>query len=246
MAYHFYTSEVIDIIDESHNTKRFFFRIPELQEFKFGAGQFVMLNLPIQSKVTTRSYSIASPPNGTNTLELLISLNEEGLGTPYLFNRDMFKQVKVGSQLPMSQPLGKFMQLPFTSIESDICLICTGTGIAPFRSLLLDIKNRNVPHHKIDLIFGSRNEVDILYRSEMEELTNTLPGFRYTTVLSREQSPLYRGEKGYVHAVYEKLFLDKRPATFYICGWKEMVKEARERLQNMGYDKKNIKFELYD
>jgi ferredoxin-NADP reductase len=241
MAYQFYTAEVTNIIDESHNTKRFFFRIPEMQDFKYGAGQFVMLDLPIDSKIKTRSYSIASAPNGTNTLELLISLNAEGLGTPYLFNN-----IKVGSQLPLSQPAGKFMQPTFTSIDIDICMICTGTGIAPFRAFLHDIKNREVPHKNIDLIFGSRFEKDLLYREEMEELADTIKGFRYTTVLSREDSPAYTGEKGYVHQVYEKLYADKRPALFYLCGWKVMIKEARDKLQAMGYDKKAIKFELYD
>src|ERR1700739_3078724 len=241
MAYQFYTAEVTNIIAESHNTKRFFFRIPELSNFNYGAGQFVMLDLPIDSKIKTRSYSIASAPNGTNTLELLISLNAEGLGTPYLFNH-----IKVGSQLPLSQPAGKFMQPAFTSIDTDICMICTGTGIAPFRAFLHDIKNREVPHKNIDLIFGSRFEKDLLYREEMEELADTIKGFRYTTVLSRENSPTYTGEKVYVHQVYEKLYADKRPALFYLCGWKVMIKEARDKLQAMGYDKKAIKFELYD
>ncbi len=241
MAYQFYTAEVTKIIDESHNTRRFFFRIPEMEHFNYGAGQFVMLDLPIESKIKTRSYSIASAPDGSNTLELLISLNPEGLGTPYLFNN-----IKVGSTLPLSQPAGKFMQPPATNIDTDICMICTGTGIAPFRAFLHDIKNRKVPHGNINLIFGSRFEKDLLYREEMEELADIIPNFKYTTVLSREENPQYKGEKGYVHAVYEKLYEAKQPAMFYLCGWKVMVKEARDKLMAMGYDKKVIKFELYD
>jgi CDP-4-dehydro-6-deoxyglucose reductase len=46
--------------------------------------------------------------------------------------------------------------------------------------------------------------------------------------------------------VYEEIFADKRPAYFYMCGWSAMLKEARERLTNMGYAKDAIKFELYD
>ena len=201
MPYHFYNSEVIDIIDVNPMVKRFFFRIPEVEKFNFGAGQFVMLDLPIESKITTRSYSIASAPDGSNIIELLISLNESGLGTPYLFNH-----IKKGSQLPLSQPAGKFMQPPASSIDTDICMICTGTGIAPFRAYLKDIVNRQVQHKNIDLIFGSRYEKDLLYRDEMEALTKTIPGFRYTAVLSREQSPSWNGEKGYVHSIYERLF----------------------------------------
>ena len=133
MPYTFYNSEVVDIIDVTPLVKRYFFRIPEMENFNFAPGQFVQLDLPIDSKIKTRSYSIASAPEGTNIVELVISLNEQGLGTPYLF-----KEVKVGSKLPLSQPAGKFMKPPVAT-DADICLVCTGTGIAPFRSFLKDL-----------------------------------------------------------------------------------------------------------
>jgi len=240
MPYTFYNSEVVDIMDVNPLVKRYFFRISDFENFHFAPGQFVMLDLPIVSKITTRSYSIASAPEGTNIIELVISLNEQGLGTPYLFN-----EVKVGSKLPLSQPAGKFMKPP-VAIDTDICLVCTGTGIAPFRSFLIDLVNKKSEHKNIDLIFGTRYEKDILYKEEMEELSRTMPGFRFTTVLSRENSPAYTGKKGYVHEVYKELYADKRPAHFYLCGWKVMIKEAIQHLQDMGYDKKAIKFELYD
>jgi CDP-4-dehydro-6-deoxyglucose reductase len=210
-----------------------------MENFNFAPGQFVQLDLPIDSKIKTRSYSIASAPEGNNIIELVISLNAEGLGTPYLFN-----EVKVGSKLPLSQPAGKFMKPPVAT-DLDICLVCTGTGIAPFRSFLMDLIHKNTPHKNIDLIFGTRYEKDVLYKKEMEELSLTKPGFSFTTVLSREEKPSI-GKKGYVHQVYQELYADKRPANFYLCGWKVMIKEAIQNLQDMGYDKKAIKFELYD
>jgi ferredoxin-NADP reductase len=238
MPYTFYSSEVVEIIDVTPLVKRFFFRIPEMESFNFAPGQFVQLDLPIESKIKTRSYSIASAPEGTNVIELVISLNPEGLGTPYLFN-----EVKVGSKLPLSQPAGKFMKPPVT-IDTDICLVCTGTGIAPFRSFLKDLIHKNASHKNIDLIFGTRYANDILYREEMEELSHTMPGFSFTPVLSREAE--YTGKKGYVHQIYKELYADKRPAQFFLCGWKVMIKEAQQNLIEMGYDKKLIKFELYD
>lgn len=239
MAYTFYNSEVVEIIDVTPFVKRYFFRIPEMENFNFAPGQFVQLDLPIDSKIKTRSYSIASAPEGNNIIELVISLNEQGLGTPYMFN-----EVKVGSKLPLSQPAGKFMKPPVLT-DIDICLVCTGTGIAPFRSFLRDLVFRNIPHKNIDLIFGTRYERDILYREEMEQLSLTMPGFRFTSVLSREETPS-TSKKGYVHQIYMELYADKRPAHFYLCGWKVMIKEAIQNLQDMGYDKKAIKFELYD
>lgn len=241
-AYQFYDAEVINIIDETPNVKRFFLRINDLPNCNFIPGQFTLLDLPINSSQTTRAYSIASSPSITdNVFELVIVLKEGGLGTTYLFN-----EIKTGSTIKASTPIGKFIRLRPKSFDTELCFICTGTGIAPFRSMLLDIINHNIPHKEITLIFGTRTEKDILYRKEMEELQNKLPGFKYIPVLSRETSASWTGEKGYVHRIYQRQFADKRPVLFYICGWKVMILEAIKNLIEMGYEKKDVRYELYD
>ncbi|MBL0103418.1 MAG: ferredoxin--NADP reductase [Bacteroidetes bacterium] len=238
MVYKYSPSTIYKIVHESDLVRRFFFKVPDEIPFNFKAGQFVMLHLPIDSKYKNRSYSIASAPNEENTFELAIILNPRGLGTPYLW-----ENVAVGTQIDVSKPLGKFsLSLP---IEEDICFVCTGTGIAPLRSMLVDILNKNIPCKNLYMIFGNRFEKDIIYRSEMEDLQKKHPNFKFIPVLSRE-NPGWEGKKGYVHQVYEELFADRRPATFYLCGWRDMLHETRQRLEAMGYDKKHIKFESYD
>ena len=197
-----------------------------------------MLHLPIESKYKNRSYSIASPPYDNNTFELAIVLNPKGLGTPYLW-----ENVDKESIIDVSKPLGKFtLQQP---IEEDICFIGTGTGIAPLRSMIHFIFKNNIPHKNMYLIFGNRWEKDIIYHNEMKELAATHKHFNYIPVLSRD-NPGWNGKKGYVHQVYEEIFADKRPATFYLCGWRDMLHEARQRIEKMGYEKGKIKFESYD
>src|SRR6476661_3762611 len=99
------TGKVIKIEDATPTTKRFWIEIPELEKFNFKPGQFVTLDLPIHEKKNKRwrSYSIASAPDGTNTIELVIVLMEGGLGTTYLFN-----EVKEGSELTLRGPQGVF------------------------------------------------------------------------------------------------------------------------------------------
>jgi ferredoxin-NADP reductase len=238
MAYQFSDATIVNIIDENEVVKRYFIKVPEETPFTFKAGQFIMLDLPIDSKYTNRSYSIASPPSEDNIFELCIVINPKGMGTPYIF-----ENYKVGSTVKISRVLGKFViQQP---IDHDICFICTGTGIAPLRSQLLDIVNKNIPHRNIYMVFGNRWEKDILYRKEMEDLQAKIPSFQFIPVLSR-QNEGWTGRTGYVHAVYEELFSDKRPACFYLCGWADMLRDARQRLEAMGYDKKQVKFESYD
>lgn len=238
MSYIFNPCHVTKIISETDLVKRFFFKVSDEYTFDYKPGQFVMLLLPIESKYQNRSYSIASPPFGDNTFELAIVLNPKGLGTPYLWEK-----VEIGSAIEVSKPLGKFiLQEP---IEEDICFIGTGTGIAPLRSMILHIINNNIPYKNIYLIFGNRWEKDILYFKEFKELAEDHKNFNFIPVLSRD-NPGWTGKKGYVHEIYQEIFSDKRNATFYMCGWKDMLKDARLNLEKMGYDKKKIKFESYD
>ena len=231
------TGKVTRIIDVTHNTRRFWVQVPELDKFEFKAGQFVTLDLPIHEKKNKRwrSYSIASWPDDTNVFELLIVLDPNGLGTPYLFNN-----VTIGSELKFRGPQGVFTLKP--PLEKDIFMICTGTGIAPFRSMLHDIKNKQVPHRNIYLVFGTRTKNDLLYFDELTSLQKQIESFYFIPTLSRES---WDGNTGYVHAVYESLCMERKPAEFFLCGWKGMIDDAEKIILDMGYEKKDIHIEIY-
>lgn len=233
--------KVIRIENETPTTRRIWIEIAETNNFEFKAGQFVTLDLPIheQKNKRWRSYSIASAPDGSNVIELIIVLLEGGAGTTYIFN-----EVSVGSQLTLRGPLGKFT-LP-ELIDTDIFLICTGTGIAPFRSMVDYISKNNIPHKNIHLIFGCRKFSDALYEKELEEIQSKHPDIFYHPVFSREHEVPTGKYKGYVHTVYEQFTQEnKQPARFYLCGWKNMIDEAKERILALGYDKKAIHLEIY-
>ncbi len=96
-------------------------------------------------------------------------------------------------------------------IDKDLFLICTGTGIAPFRSMLQYILLHQVPHHDIYLIFGTRSRESLLYYEELKALEKQYPEFHYVPVLSRET---WEGETGYVHEAYTKRLANNQPARF--------------------------------
>ncbi len=238
------TGKIIRIEQQAEHSCRFFIKVPELDVFDFKPGQFVTLDLPIDEKPhkRLRSYSIASWPDGTNVFELCIVLLPEGKGTNYLFT-----EVKVGDEIKLRGPVGVFT-LP-ELIEKDIYLICTGTGVAPFRSMLHYIADHKVPHKNIYLVFGSRKKNNLLYYDELNQLATNTPGIHYIPTLSREE---WEGRTGYVHQVYEDIINEKKnaigelpAAAFYLCGWKNMIDEAKQRIQALGYDKKSIHQELY-
>lgn len=228
---------VTKIENETADTRRFWIQIPELVSFDFQPGQFVTLDLPIHEKPNKRwrSYSIASWPDDSNTIELLIVLNKHGLGTPYLFD-----QISVGSELTLRGPVGVFT-LP-EKIEKDIFLICTGTGVAPFRSMLHRIKNKKISYRNLYLIFGCRKKENLLYYKEFTELQKEMKDFYYLPTLSREH---WEGRYGYVHPIYKELCKERQQANFFLCGWKDMIDEAKANIMEMGYDKKDIHLEIY-
>lgn len=241
------TGTVIRIEDETYNTKRYFIKVNELESFDFKAGQFVTLDLPIheQKNKRWRSYSIASWPDGTNVYELLIVLLEGGAGATYLFDK-----VRVGSELTFRGAQGVFT-LP-ENIEKDLFFICTGTGIAPFRSMLNYMYLHHISHKDLYLIYGCRTRKDLPYYAEMKALEKELENFHFIPTLSREG---WDGATGYVHSLYEEIckknneacedLENLKPASFYLCGWKFMIDDARKKIVDLGYDRKTIHFELY-
>jgi ferredoxin-NADP reductase len=254
-----YDAQIVDIQQQSPTTRLFKLSVAEPIDFK--AGQFVTMDLPISDKRLKRwrSYSIANAPNIQNTegsLDVGVGLSAVGVASTLLEfsivksadstggSRYLFEEAAIGTPIRFKGPDGAFT-LRESSAGKDLVFICTGTGVAPFRSIIWDIYNHSLPHNKIHLIFGGRREHDILFREEFEFLQTNLDGFTFDAALSRE--PDWTGAKGYVHGVYTEGYKNVRPDVhFYICGWSKMIDDTVAQLIiEMGYDKSQVFYELY-
>jgi ferredoxin-NADP reductase len=231
-----YEGRVTRIEQAAPDTRRFWIEVVDVPNFAYQAGQFVTLDLPISAKRLQRwrSYSIASAPDGGNEFELCVVRLEGGLGTAYLF-----EEVTVGSVLKFKGADGTFV-LP-EQLDNEIVMICTGTGIAPFRAMLGDIFAQAKPHQNLHLIFGTRYATGILYQDELKKLQAAHPDFRYDIALSREKLP--DTTFGYVHQIYQKNI--NLIAHYYLCGWKNMVDEAVKNLTDAGVPQTHIHYEVY-
>ena len=247
MPWKWYDSKLIKVADQSPTTKRFWVELPPDADIEFKAGQFVTMDLPIAEKRLKRwrSYSIANGPDETKVLEFCIVELEGGAASKYLF-----KEIEIGNTIRFKGPSGGFV-LPET-IESDLVFICTGTGVAPFRSMLLDIYESQKAHKNIHLIFGTRYEDGLLYRAEFEALAKKHPEFKYSVALSKaKELPANTAtidySAGYIHQIYQQHYGKKRSdIDFYLCGWSNMIDEAVENLiLEIGYEKGQIHYELY-
>lgn len=231
-------AKLIKTVERSETTRSFFLQLQGIESFDFKAGQFITLDLPIGEKRLDRwrSYSIANEPNGTNLIELVIVRVPFGKATSFLWEK-----TQIGDVLKLKGPGGVFC-LP-EKIEKDLIFICTGTGVAPFRSMIKDIHQNSIKTAHVDLIFGTRNKSGILYSEEFNQLQTEMENFDFSVALSREE---YQGYQGYVHNLYlEKYKNVSENRTFYLCGWQNMVDEAKENLLKLGYGKEQIIEELY-
>ncbi|MEZ5015218.1 MAG: FAD-binding oxidoreductase [Chitinophagales bacterium] len=235
------TAVVREVIDETYTVRRFIFEVPGVDIFDFIPGQFVTLDLPIHERTSKRmrSYTIASAPDG-NRFELVVVLLEHGSGSHWLF-----ENAAVGTEISFRGPQGHFV-LPDT-FEREICFICTGTGVAPFRSMVEHIVKNKIPIPAIHLVFGTRYAKDILYHEEFLRLEKEIPHFHYHVTLSRETDTGWKGDIGYVHPIYSRICAEgKKDMEFYLCGWRFMINETRAKLAELGYPKERVHLELYD
>lgn len=228
------------IVKVTETNWRFIFEDPLLDRISFIPGQLIqLLAKPGEEDAVIRNYSVASWPDGTNKLELIITYLEGGKMSEYLF-----KEAKVGDEFGYRGPMGIFT-LPGDLTQRDIFLVATGSGISPFRSMLGWIHKNKVPFKSINLFFGTRTESDLLYKDEMLKWQSELLNFNYHPVLSREKKEGYK--HGWVHPHYLEFadLLDEKPLVYY-CGWDRMINNGRKLLADKGYEmSKDIRVEIF-
>jgi CDP-4-dehydro-6-deoxyglucose reductase len=227
-------ARLIEAREIAPEVKHFVFDVPEVEQLPYLPGQFVSFSRDFGEKKVTRAYSTASPPAG-NRFELCLNRVKDGLFSPYLFD------MRPGDTVEMKGPLGFFTwRFPV----SDSILVATGTGIAPFRSMLQSYFASG-GESQITLVYGVRYEESLLYRAECEELERRHSNFRFLPTLTRPDES-WRGLTGRVQTHTLEILGDRRDVDVYICGLKAMVDDMRKRLKEIGLDRHRIIFEKYD
>lgn len=216
--------------------RTFRLRFPEGKGFGFAAGQFCMVEVPDGDKIKKKAYSIASAPYESEYLDLCIKLVPGGLATNW------FWSLNEGDSVPLGGPYGNFT-LP-SPIDSDLVLVATGTGLAPFRSMLRQIgQEQDEFRQQIWLIFGVRYEDQILYHDEWMELAQQQKSFHYIPTISRPKH--WDGEVGYVQERLVQYIDNPSHKQLYACGLVPMIEAVEKTAVDMGFDLKQIHFEKY-
>ncbi len=215
--------------------RHFVLEAPEVASLPFTPGQWVSLSRELHGKKITRAYSIASAPDETNRFALCLNKVEDGVFSPFLF--DMAE----GDSVDMKGPYGTFV---LRHPEREIVMIATGTGIAPFRSML-DFHFASGLQPKVTLLFGVRYPETILYRNDFEAWEVQHPNFQFWPTLSKAPAD-WTGRRGHVQQHLDEALAGRTDVDVYVCGLRAMVDDVRELLKAKGFDRKQIISEKYD
>lgn len=216
----------------SPEVRHFDFLAPGVSELSFLPGQFVSLVHEVSGKPITRAYSIASAPHG-NRFSLCLNRVEDGHLSPWLFS------LVPGDGIEFTGPLGTFT---VRNPQREIVMVATGTGIAPFRSML---EHSLAAMSRCTLVFGVRYEANLLYREDLERWSREHTQFDFRPTLSRP-GPGWRGRAGHVQEHVLQAIGERRNLDVYVCGLKAMVDDMRARLKAVGFERRQIIVEKFD
>lgn len=219
---------------------------PETQ-IKFIPGQYVTVGLASDGKIVERPYSVASSP-GEPELEFFVELVNEGQLTPPLH------EVPVDGKVYL-RPLAKGrFAYDRNSGHPNHLMISTGTGVAPFismvREAIVRAKSGEELRHRVVLLQAASLAGEFGYDRELAELAKEHDWFDYIPMISRIWLDAgWHGERGRAEDVVRK-YQDKfgfTPAdtTAYICGNPNLIENVNSMLKRAGFPKESIREEVY-
>jgi ferredoxin--NADP+ reductase len=226
---------------------------PDKEMFDFKPGQFAVLGMlgaaprvaeaapedvPNEpDKMIRRAYSIASSSLEKRYVEFYLTLITSGQLTPRLF------ALKHGDRVFLGPKASGVFTLDRVAPEKAVVLIATGTGLAPYISMLRTMLV-NDGQRRFVVLHGARYSYDLGYRGELESLARLRPNFTYIPSITRpDQDPHFHGHTGRIQALVEQgvlekesgVVLDPAKAEVFLCGNPEMVNIVKFILEKKGF-----------
>ncbi|MBP3009775.1 ferredoxin--NADP reductase, partial [Acinetobacter baumannii] len=168
----------------------FSFTMTRPSHFKFTAGQFARIGLKVGDELVVRAYSVVSSPFD-ETLEFFSIVVPDGAFTSNL------QHLKVGDELYLEKiPYGYLTLARYQQpLPHDLWLLATGTGLAPFLSMLQDFETWS-NYQKINLVYSVRTAAELAYVDRIQEIAETFGeghlGFKFIPIITRDPSaPLH-------------------------------------------------------
>ncbi|BEV71084.1 ferredoxin--NADP reductase [Paludibacterium sp. THUN1379] len=220
--------------------KLFSFRLTRAPGFRFRAGQFARLGLQSGEELIARAYTMVSAPHD-DFLEFFSIQVPDGAFTSRL------ARLQAGDTLQVGRAAFGYLTLDRFVDGRDLWLLATGTGVAPFLSMLAEAEIWQ-RFERILLVYSVREAAELAYRSQIEAWLNQPPPvvdgpvarLSWLPIVTREQVPGMLSQRmtdllrhGGLEAA-AGLDIDPGRSRVMICGNPQMTLEMRQILQSRG------------
>ena len=224
-------AKIIYIEQNTKDTKVFTIKLEN--KFEFVSGQCIKLSIPDVD--FSRPYSISSPGEKTDEINLTIKVYSDGTFTKEVDN------LKVGDAVKIEGPYGMFTFDGRTS--KNIVLIAGGSGVSTLHSILRFILDNNYKN-KVKLLYSSKTPEEIIYKKEIETLVKKYPNFDALLTITNKDDK-WKGHKGRLTEAELDVHIEDKNSLVYVCGPLGFVNFIVEKLKNLGIHEENIKTERY-
>jgi len=214
--------------------RTFSFKTTRSQTFKFHAGEFAMVGLVINGKKVIRAYSVVSPP-WADELEFLSIKISDGELTSQL------QHIKVGDEIILNPKTTGTLRNDALKKGGDLYLLGTGTGLAPFMSLIRDVETLET-WDNIIIVHSVRNRDDLAYYDllstgfqgdDLEEMVK--PVLNYRPIVTGE------GGKRITQQLGDTLKIDPSKDKIMICGNLDFNYEVADWCKNQGMQEGSLR-----
>jgi ferredoxin-NADP reductase len=223
---------LVQIEQQTHDTKTLRFQIPKERHLRAKPGQFLTFQWTIDGQRVLRSYTISSSPVHVDYVEITPKRMENGCVSVFLNER-----AKPGHTVEARGPYGNFCF--DETLHKSIVLIAAGGGITPMISMLRYIDDLKL-NTSATLLYCVRTAADIIFQSELARLERSLPNFKYEVCLSQPDLA-WKGRSGRLTGEFvSQHLMDVDLPTFFVCGPKGFMDNARQILSTLGVKQERI------
>lgn len=235
-----YVTRCVKIEDLTHDTKLFRLQLIEPATMDYIPGQYVQVLTPVYEKSPVevyRAYSIASDPAEKGVIDLIIRLVPNGICTTYCFD-----YLKEGDELKINGPYGSFH---LSETDAPIVFIAGGSGMAPIRCILHDMKNTASKREAV-YYFGANKVKEMFMVEEMRRFESELASFRFVPVIAApDPDEEWAGETGLVTQAVQRGVKNGPIAEAYLCGSPGMIDASIKVLNDLGVTNDRVFFDKF-
>jgi Na+-transporting NADH:ubiquinone oxidoreductase subunit F len=230
------------VADLTYDIKWFRFRLIEPDSIEYLAGQYIQFQAPEygeNSQSVYRAYSMCGRASEKGFVELMVRLVPGGIATTYLFHH-----LAVGGEATVSGPYGDFY---LRNNPGRMLCVAGGSGMAPIRSILLEMSRDEIARRRPLFFFGARAVRDLFMVDEWREFEKNNPGFKFLPALSQpDPEDRWDGLTGRITDVIADHVENASDCDAYLCGGPGMLNACVAVLKDLGMSEDRIYYDKFE